>query len=141
VVRHGVAEATRRQFPVGTVLGQTFGHRHRTPHGVVDGRGSGQEGIALGATRGVERPADRAIGLLPAKDEVDPSLDGGPQLAQELHITGDQVMVPGPCGQVGAHVGVQPLILYPRTLVVVEPASVGQLTVGQPAVGRHRLAW
>ena len=63
----------------------------------------------------------------------------GPELAQELDVAGDQVVVPGAGGQVGAHVRVQPGVLDRVALVVVEPAAVGELAAGQPPVGRHRL--
>ena len=98
-----------------------------------------RERVALGAAGCVDGPPDRAVGLLPAQDEVDARLNGRPQLAQELHIARDEVVVPRSRGQVGAHVGVEPLILDPGPLVVVEPAPIGQLAIGQPAVGRHGL--
>ena len=37
--------------------------------------------------------------------------------------------------QVGAHVGVEPGVLHRVAPVVVEPAAVGQLALGEPAVG------
>ena len=134
-----MAEPTGRQLPVRAVLGQAFGDRHPAAEGVVDGGRAGEQCVALRPTGGVERPQDRAVRLLPAQDEVDALLNGRPQLAQELHVAGDQVVVPGARRQIGAHVRVEAGILDGVTLVVVEPAAVGELAAGQPAVGVDRL--
>ena len=132
VVRHRMAETPGRQLPIGPVLGQAFGNGDRAAQGVVDGRGPGQERVALGAAGCIDRPQNRAVGLLPAQDEIDARVVG-------QHLVGAEVVMPGSGGQVGTDVGVEPLILDAGTLVVVEPAPIGQLVVGQPAIGRPGL--
>ncbi len=139
VVGHGMAEPTCRQLPVRAVLGQAFRDRHATSQRVVDGGRSREQCVALGPAGRVERPQNRAVRLLPAQDEVDPLLNRRPQLAQELHVPGDQVVVPGAGRQVGAHVRVEAGVLDGVTLVVVEPAAVGELAGGEPPVGIDRL--
>ena len=135
----GVAESPRRQLPVRPVLGQALGHGHGTAHGVVDGGGPREQRVPLLASGRVERPPHRAVRLLPAQYEVDPRLNGRPELAEELDVAGDQVVVPGARGQIGADVGIETGVLDRVALVVVEPAAVGQLAAGQPAVGLDRL--
>ena len=64
-------------------------------------------------------------------------LDGRPQLTQELDVAGDQMVVPCAGSQVGADVGVEPLVLDAGSQVVIEPTAIGELSVGQPAVRAH----
>ena len=135
VMRHGVPEPPSRQLPVRAVLGQALGDGHGAPHGVVDRRRAGEQCVPLGAAGRVERPQHRAVRLLRTQDEVDPLLDRRPELAEELHVAGDQMMVPGTGRQVGADVGVEPEVLDPVALVVVEPAAVRELAPCQPPVG------
>ena len=69
---------------------------------------------------------------------ISPSRASARKLAQKLHVAGDQMMVPGAGHKVGAHVGVQPEVLDPVTLVVVEPASVRELTASKATRRRRR---
>ena len=50
-----------------------------------------------------------------------------------------RVVMPDSGGHVGADVGVEAGVLHPAGEVVVEPAAVGQLPIGQPLVCRVRL--
>ena len=134
-----MAEPAGRELPVRALLPEPLGDGHAAAEGVVDRRGAGQEGVALEHAGVVDRPADDAVGTLPAEHEVEAALDARPQLGEQVRVTGDEVVVPGTGRQVGADVGVEPLVLHACTEVVVEPAAVGELAVGHPAVGTHRL--
>ena len=135
--RHGRVARRPAPSPDGHWPGTPRRRRHTA--GVIDGRAPGQKCVGLGPTRRVQRPQDRSVRLLPAQDEIDSLLNARPELAQELHVSGDEIVVPCAGRQVGAYVGVEPGVLDDVGLVVVEPAAVGKLPLGQPAVGRHRL--
>ena len=137
-MRHRMAQTPGRQLPIRAILGQALSNGDGAAHGVIDRRRARQERIGLGTARRVERPAHRAVRLLPAQNEVNASLNGRPELTQELDITGNQMVMPGARSQVGADVGVEARVLDRVPLVVVEPAAVRELARSQPAVGIHR---
>src|SRR5665213_735478 len=114
---HSAVSAAVTHSPVGDGDGAT--------EGVVDRRRPGEQRVLLDEARCVERPTDRALEPLVAKDEVDAGLDGRPQVLEPVEVTGRDVAVPGPGGQIGADVGVEAGVLDPGGQVVVEPAAVG----------------
>ena len=106
------------------------GARRAPPRSAGSGRSTTTRSAARSASG---RPAESSdhrtepSGCCQRRTKSMPALDRRPQLAEQLDVAGDQVVVPGPGRHVGADVGVEPGVLDAVAQVVVEPAAVGEL--------------
>jgi hypothetical protein len=121
-------------------VAQQLGDADGTAQAVADRRRSSEEGEApRGAVR-VTGPQDLTARRLEVEHEVDGSLHGGPHRLDEAHVCREQPAVPHPGSDVGAHVGVELVLLDLGAAVVagdvvLVPGAVVALEVDEPLVG------
>ena len=102
---------------------------------VADRRRAGEQGERPRRAVGVAGPQDLAPRRLQVEHEVDGPLDHGPHRLDEALVAVQQPVVPHAGGDVGAHVGVELVLLDAVGQVVLVPGAVGPLQVDEPLVG------
>ena len=108
--------------------------------GVLDRRRPREQGIVPVVCLGLDRPQHQPVGASQREHPVECPLDTRPHVVDESSVRGAAPVVPHAGGDVGAHVGVElgfgdGVVPVAIGHVVVVPAAVGALDVGQPLVG------
>ncbi len=139
-MRDGVSQSPSRQLPLWFREPEALGESNGATERVKDRRRSGQQRRRLEAALRVEGPANRAVTLLPAQHELHGAFHVRPQRGHEVNVVRREAVMIETGRDVGADVGIEARIFHAIAEVVVEPAPVAELRVGQPAIGRARLA-
>ena len=103
---------------------------------VADRRRAGEQGEAPRRAVGVAGPEDLAARRLQVEDEVDRLLDDRPHRLDEAAVLGEQPAVPHAGGHVGAHVGVELVLLHRGAAVRRRRRSTG--ATSRPRAGGRR---
>ncbi len=135
LVRDDVGQPSGGQLPVRTLASEVLGQCDGAPQRVADGRRTGQQRERPRCAVGVTGPDDLAARPLELEHEVDRPLDDRPHRLHEAFVAGQQEVMPHAGGHVGAHVGVELVLLDGVGQVVLVPRAVGSLHAHQPLVG------